>query len=161
RERYRQAREALDQIKRGATDRGLVVDVFDINGNLLPEVPNEPKAERTDLARAVSEVLARSRSKPLAGVIVLTDGPDNSGRPDFRDLDDSPVPAFAAGFPQELDVTILDLAVKKPQAPQRVMVNNDVSVDVPVTKTGPATKAVVSLKRGGEVVASQEIDFPA
>lgn len=161
RERYRQAREALDQIKKWATDRGLVVDVFDINGNLLPEVANEPKAERTDLARAVSEVLARSRSKPLAGVIVLSDGADNSGRTDFRDLNDSPVPVFAAGFPQELDATILDLAVKKPQAPQRAMVNNDVSVGVPVTKTGPATKAVVSLKRGGEVVASREIDFSA
>jgi hypothetical protein len=160
-ERYHQAREALDQIKRGATDRGLVVDVFDINGNPLAEIPNEPKAERTDLARAVSEVLARSRSKPLAGIIILSDGADNSGRTDFRDLNDSPVPVFAAGFPQELDATILDLAVKKPQAPQRVMVNNDVTVEVPVTKTGPATRAVVSLKRGSEVISSQEIDFPA
>jgi hypothetical protein len=160
-ERYRQAREALDQIRKGAINRGLVADVFDINGNPLAEIPNEPKAERTDLARAVSEVLARSRSKPLAGIILLSDGADNSGRTDFRDLNDSPVPVFAAGFPQELDATVLDLAVKKPQAPQRVMVNNDVSVDVPVTKTGPATKAVVSLKRGAEVVASQEIDFPA
>jgi hypothetical protein len=160
-ERYRQARAALDQIRKGATDRGLVVDVFDINGNPLADVPNDPKAERTDLARAVSEVLARSRSKPLSGVIILSDGADNSGRTDFRDLNDSPVPVFAAGFPQELDTTILDLAVRKPQAPLRVMVNNDVSVDVPVTKTGPGTKAVVSLKRGSEVVASQEIDFPA
>jgi hypothetical protein len=160
-ERYRQAREALEQIKKGSTDRGLVVDVFDINGNLLAEVPNEPKAERTDLARAVSEVLARSRSKPLSGVIILSDGADNSGRTDFRDLNDSPVPVFAAGFLQELDTTMLDLAVRKLQAPQRVMVNNDLSVDVPVTKTGPATKAVVSLKCGGEVVATQEIDFPA
>jgi hypothetical protein len=160
-ERYRQAREAVDRIKQGATDRGLVVDVFDINGNPLPDVPPEPKTERTDLARAVSEVLARSRSKPLSGIIVLSDGADNSGRPDFRDLNDSPVPVFAAGFPQELDATVLDLAVKKPQTPQRVMVNNDVCVDVPVTKTGPATKVVVSLKRGTDVVTSREIDFPA
>ena len=160
-ERYRQARETIDQIRKGAIDRGLVVDVFDINGHPLTEVPTEPKAERTDLARAVSEVLGRSRSKPLAGVVLLSDGADNSGRTDFRDLNDSPVPVFAAGFPQELDATVLDLAVRKPQAPPRVMVNNDVSVDVPVTRTGPATKAVVSLRRGGEVVASQEIDLPA
>ena len=160
-ERYRQARDALDRIRKDAIDRGLVVDVFDINGNPLTEVPAEPKAERTDLARAVSEVLSRSRSKPLAGIILLSDGADNSGRTDFRDLNDSPVPVFAAGFPQELDATVLDLAVHKPQAPPRVMVNNDVRVDVPITKTGPATKAVVSLKRGNEVVASQEIDLPA
>src|SRR3954468_23758132 len=31
-ERYRQARETLAQIRMGATDRGLVVDVFDVNG---------------------------------------------------------------------------------------------------------------------------------
>jgi len=160
-ERYRQAREALDQIRKGATERGLAVDIFDINGNPLAEVPNEPTVDRTDLARAVSEVLARSRSKPLAGIILLSDGADNSGRTDVRDLNDSPVSVFAAGFPKELEASVLDLAVKKPQAPQRVMVNNNVSVEVPVTKTGPATKAVVSLRRGSEVVASQEIDFPA
>jgi hypothetical protein len=160
-ERYREVREAFDAIKKAAESRGLVVDLFDINGNPLAEVPATPTAERTDLERAVSEVLARSRSKPLAGVVLLSDGADNSGRTDFRDLNDSPVPIFAAGFPLEVDTSVLDLAVKKPQAPQRVMVNNDVNVDVPVTKTGPATKAVVSLKRSGEVVASKEIDFTA
>lgn len=160
-ERYRQAREAVGRIRQGAADRGLVVDLFDINGNPLPEVPGEPTADRTDLARAVSEVLARTRSRPMAGMIVLSDGADNSGRTDFRDLNDAPVPVFAAGFPQEPNATVLDLAVRKPQAPQRVLVNNDVRVDVPVVQTGPATKALVSLKRGEEVVAAQEIDFPA
>jgi hypothetical protein len=71
------------------------------------------------------------------------------------------VPVFAAGFRLEVITSVLDLAVKLPQAPQRAMVNNDVTVDVPVTKTGPATKAVVSLKRGSEVVASKEIEFAA
>ena len=42
---YGQSREAFDQIRKGATDRGLVVDVFDINGNPLADVPSEPKAE--------------------------------------------------------------------------------------------------------------------
>jgi hypothetical protein len=160
-ERYRQARETFDSIRKAAEIRGLSVDLFDINGNPLADVPATPTAERTDLARAVSEVLARSRSKPLAGVVLLSDGADNSGRTDFRDLNDSPVPIFTAGFPLEVDQSVLDLAVKKPQAPQRVMINNDLSVDIPVTKTGPATKAVVSLKRGSEVVTSKEIDLAA
>src|SRR5262249_20663882 len=117
-ERYRKAREAFDAIKKSAENRGLAVDLFDVNGNPIADVPNTPTAERTDLARAVSEALARSRSKPLAGVVVLSDGADNSGRTDFRDLNDSPVPIFAAGFPLEVDTSVLDLAVKKPQSPQ-------------------------------------------
>lgn len=160
-ERYRQAREAYERLKADAEARGLAVDLFDINGQPLAEVPAQPTAERTDLARAVSEVNGRTKSRPMSGIVLLSDGADNSGRTDFRDLADSPVPVFTAGFSRETDATVLDLAVKKPQAPQRVMVNNDVSVDVPVSKTGPATKAVVSLKRGSEVVASQEVEFPA
>src|SRR5205814_2160630 len=79
-----------------------------------------------------------------------------------RQLDlDAPVAVYAAEVPQELDDAILAVAARTPQAPPRVMVNNDVNVDVPVTITRPATKAVVSLKRGNEVVASQEIHFPA
>ncbi|HJT75695.1 MAG TPA: glutamine amidotransferase, partial [Gemmataceae bacterium] len=164
--RYAVARAALERLKQAlANDRSgkpLKVDLFDINGNPLADVPEQPTVERTDLARAVSESTSKLRSKPLAGMVVISDGMDNTGREAFRELADTPVPVHAVGFRPADDATGFDLAVKKVKAPERAMVNNEIKVEVLVSKAGsPATDATVVVKRGRDTFAEQKVAFAA
>ena len=119
--RFERAKGAVDRLRRsveGGSGPRVEVDVFDITGAPLSEKKAQANVERTDLARAVREVLARLRSRPLAGVVVISDGMDNTGRPDLRELADSPVPVHAVGFRADPKAGGLDLAVRS-AAPRR------------------------------------------
>jgi len=164
--RFQKARDTVEAIRTAAAAKfgsKLIIDRYDISGRLIDgELPTSPTAERTDLARAVREVASHSRSQPLAGVVLISDGMDNIGRSDFQDLTNLPVPVYTLGFPVVTDPATLDLAVRKPQAPTRAMVHNEVPISVPVVKVGAAAAAgKVVIRRGNEVVASQEVTFPA
>jgi hypothetical protein len=154
RSRYELATAALDRLRGAiAADRSgprLEVDLFDIAGApLTGTIPREPTLGRTDLAFALTETIARLRSRPLAGVALISDGMDNTGRTDLRELADAPVPIHAIGFRSEPDAGGLDLAVARVRAPERAMVHNEIKVDVTVTKAGgPATRATVVLGAG-------------
>ncbi|HMC64432.1 MAG TPA: glutamine amidotransferase, partial [Gemmataceae bacterium] len=113
-------------------------------------------------ARAVLETTARLRSKPLVAVVLVSDGMDNTGRQDFRELEALPVPVHTVGFPPDTAADSLDLAIKSVQAPERAMVHNEIKVECLVTKSGgPATNATVLIKRGRETLASQNVAFAA
>jgi uncharacterized membrane protein len=82
---------------------------------------------------------------------------DNTGRPNFHDWEDTSLPIHGLGF-RSGEMADLDLAVRKPQTPGRVLVHNEMRVEVPVVKTGkPSAEATVSIKRGREVLASQKL----
>jgi hypothetical protein len=157
--RYARAVDAVagltKELNARTKDGRLEVDLFDIAGAPLKELPKEPKADFTDLTRALRRTLAQSRSRPLAGLILLSDGVDTSGRPNFRDWEESGVAIHAIGFPRGID---FDLAVREPTAQKRVIVGNDMAIEVPVNKRGgAAVEATVSLKRGGEVLATKKV----
>jgi hypothetical protein len=149
-ERLRKTLEA----RRG--DARLEVDYFDIRGEASgKDLPAQPGVERTDLTLALTKTLAGLRSKPLAGVVLISDGVDTTGRQEFYALGDVPVPVFTVGYPADAGADNLDFAVRRVQAPERALVNNDVQVEVLVSKTGgPATGATVTLKRGTEAVGT-------
>src|SRR5206468_12498552 len=42
--------------------------------------------------RRSSDLASRLRSRPLAGVVLISDGVDNTGRPGFQDWEDAGVP---------------------------------------------------------------------
>ena len=90
-------REAIDADRSGPK---MEVDLFDVNGEAIAggKPPEAPAVERTDLARGVTEATSKERSKPLTGIVLVSDGMDNTGRADLRELADSPVPIFAVGF---------------------------------------------------------------
>jgi uncharacterized membrane protein len=164
--RYAVAREALDRLRKALdadrSGRLLTIDLFDINGTLLEKgvPPDQPTVERTDLARALEAAAARLRSKPLAGLVVISDGMDNTGRQAFKELADMPVPVYGLGFRPVDDAKGFDLAVKQVRAPERAMVNNEIKVEVVVSKSGtPATEATVEVKRGRESFAAQKVSF--
>jgi hypothetical protein len=161
--RYERAKQAIESLRAKLTARGgtgrLVVDVFDINGATLKEIPKEPAADFTDLTRALRQTMTRLRARPLAAVVLISDGVDNTGRPGFLDWEDTGVAIHTIGFPRS---TELDLAVREPQAQRRVIVHNETIVAVPVVKRGQAaTEATVSLRRGPEVLASKKVKLPS
>lgn len=163
--RFEVAKAAVERLRRAVeTERDgprVEVDVFDVSGAPLA-ADARPVVERTDLARAVKETIARLRSRPLAGLVLVSDGNDNTGRPDLRELADAPVPVHAVGLRDDSQAGGLDLAVRTVRAPSRAMVHNRIKVDVTVVKTGgPATRADLSIKRGRESFASQTVTLPA
>lgn len=163
--RYGRAKAAIERITKevtGGDGPRLAVDLFDINGVPLKDgMPEKPTADRTDLGKALTEAARQLRSRPVVGYVVVSDGMDNTGRPNFRDWEDTAVPIHGVGFraPESGD---LDLAVRKPQVPERVMVHNELRVEVPVSKTGgAAANATVTLKRGKETLASNKVALKA
>jgi hypothetical protein len=163
--RYARAVAAVSKLKKDLEGGGgpvLAVDLFDINGALLNDgPPPTPAVGRTDLGKAIREATRQLRSRAVAGVVVVSDGMDNTGRPSFRDWEDTSVPIHGLGF-RAGETGDLDLAVRKPQVPDRVLVHNEMRIEVPVSKSGrPAAEATVSLKRGREVLASQKVTFAA
>jgi uncharacterized membrane protein len=163
--RYSRAVEAAGRLQKAwAEDRNgprLNVEFFDITGNRFGEnkLPAEPTADATDLTRALRQTMTRLRSKPLAAVVLISDGVDNSGRPNFLDWEETSVPIHTVGFPRSVT---LDLAVREPQVPRRVLVHNELRVEVPVAKVGgPATEATVTLRRGRDELATKKVKLPA
>jgi uncharacterized membrane protein len=163
--RYSRARVAVEQLtkalERERKGSRLVVDLFDITGTPLKDgLPEQPTAERTDLGEALRKAALQLRSRPVAGLVLVSDGMDNTGRPNFHDWEDTSLPVHDLGFPAG-ESGDLDLIVRKPQAPGRVLVHNEMRVEVPVSKTGKAAaEATVSIKRGREVLASQKVTLP-
>jgi len=167
--RYARALDAVTALRQavqapGAADSSsrVEVDLFDVNGApVAADPPPEPRAERTDLVRAVSQAAARLRSKPLVGVVLVTDGMDNTGRGDLLALADSPAPIYALGFQEDPEAARLDLAVEGVQAPERAIVHNDIKATVLIQKSaGPAIEARVTVRRGIDEMASEEISLP-
>jgi uncharacterized membrane protein len=165
--RYALAREAVERLHAALeADRTmpLIVELADINGQAIKrdEIPKQPTVERTDLARAVMETVARLRSRPLTGLVLISDGMDNTGRQDMRELTGVPVPIYGVGFRPDPGAAELDLALKNVRAPEQVIVNNQIKVEVQVAKTGgPATNATVAIKLGTETYATQKVSFGA
>jgi hypothetical protein len=168
--RYARATEALQRLRKAleATQGGgsLEVDVFDITGAPLDKnkLPEEPTVERTDLTLALSKTSSGLRFKRLNGVVLISDGMDNTDRQDFREFGRAfGAPIYTAGFGEHLSPADLDLALKPVrQPPERVMLNNDIKVEVLVTKKGaPRTEATVVIKRGlDERITEQKIALP-
>lgn len=160
--RYARARTAVERLREALSKQPgsrLTVDLFDITGVPIPAFPDKPTADRTDLERALKQTRKHTRSRPLRGVVLVSDGMDNTGRTSFRDLEDTRIPVHTLGFP-ETERGDLDLALRKPQVPERVLVHNEMRVEVPVSKTGKgATEATVAIKRGQEVLASKTVSF--
>jgi uncharacterized membrane protein len=155
RSRYARATEAVDGLRKALHAKKLVVGVYDIDGRPLKEgaIPDRPTAPRTDLAQALSAAADDMSAKRLNGVVLLSDGMDNSGRQDFAEFAQKfGVPIYTVGFEDTRRLGDLDLAVKPlRQPPERVMVNNEVKIDLLVSKTGgPRTEATVVIKRGLE-----------
>jgi hypothetical protein len=116
----------------------------------------------TALGDALREVLNRKRGQPLAGVVLVTDGANNSGsapREIAGLLRQEGVPLFVYG----VGITSpRDLIVANLFAPETTFVKEEVSMTVRVRSQGlSGQSAELVLKLGGETVATQKIEFAA
>ncbi|HVR28099.1 MAG TPA: glutamine amidotransferase [Thermoanaerobaculia bacterium] len=100
---------------------------------------------------------------PLAGLVVLTDGADNSGEP-FEDavleLKSRGVPVYAVGLGSERFDR--DIQLSRVEAPRRVLRGSSLMVEVTLEQTGYAGEVVdLEVMDDGRIVSSEKVRFPA
>jgi len=146
--RERQLRSLLESaaptFRQLGAERVLVWLGFDASAYELPVsketgTPSlaEPTGRRTDLNRAIEQALRKSAARPLAGVVVFSDGRavEPPARSLLRRLEAEKVPVFtvALGSPTSLP----DLSVRRVEAPRTGFVKDSVPVQVELERSGP------------------------
>ncbi|HXG46715.1 MAG TPA: hypothetical protein VNO52_03755 [Methylomirabilota bacterium] len=112
----------------------------------------------TALGDAIREVLNRKRGQPLAGIVLVTDGANNSGSPPreaalLAAQERAPLYIHGVGITDPRDLIVQNLF-----APDVTFVKDEVPVTVRVRAQGLAgEEARIVLKLGGEVVARQTL----
>ena len=144
---------------------GGAYDLTVAEGEAIPDLA-EATGRRTDLNRALEQALKRAAARPLAGVVVLSDGRslEEPSRALVRRLEAERVPVFtvALGSAQGLP----DVGVRRVEAPRTAFVKDSVPVQVEVTRSGPAgvegEKAIVELvdESTGAVLDTREVVWP-
>lgn len=116
----------------------------------------------TALGDALREVVNRKRGQPLAGVVLVTDGANNSGSAP-REMagllrqEGLPLYVYGVGITSPRDVIVANLF-----APETTFVKDEVSMTVRVRAQGmTGENAELVLKLGGETVATQPLTFEA
>ncbi len=117
---------------------------------------------RTDLAAALNGVRSDLTGLPVAGVIVVTDGADNSGGDlgaSILGLKARRVPVYTVGVGEERFSR--DLSVTSVSAPPSVLAGSTVLVDAALGVRGAGgEKTTLTAEADGKIVASEEVTFP-
>lgn len=120
----------------------------------------EAKAQSTALGDAIRETLNRKRGQPLAGIVVVTDGVNNSGS--------QPLDAAAAARAEGVPVYVYGVGITSPRdiivqnlfAPDVTFVKDEVALTVRVRAQGlGGESAELQLKLSGRVMAAKTLTF--
>jgi len=128
----------------------------------LPALP-EASGDRTRLDGALQQALDRAAARPVAGIVVLSDGRSlpPPARATVRRLQSEAIPVFAVPLGSEIPGG--DLSLAKIESPRRVFVGDEVPVRVEVERIGAGTpNATVRLvdEASGEELASAPLGEP-
>lgn len=98
----------------------------------------EPSGLRTSLAQSLEQALQRAAARPIAGVVVLSDGRsiDEPSRNALRRLQAEHVPVFSA--PLGSDEPVGDLAIRSAEGPGIAFVDDMAPVRVEIDRLGDA-----------------------
>ena len=116
----------------------------------------------TDIGGALSHVVQDMAGLPLAGVLVISDGADNSQ----RDLTESLLPLRAAGVPVFAaavgsESVERDVQVSRVSLPPSVMKDATVMADVELRYSGYAGERVrVEVEDAGRLLTREEVELP-
>ena len=162
--RYAAARRWLESSTAGAMLRERFdVRLFDLAGRPIDGgLPEQPTAERTDLSRSLTSVAGRLRGRQAAGMVLISDGRDTTGRQDTLALSEFPLPVTTIGFrsPPASASSQVDIAIESVRAPDRVLVDNRVPVEVRVRKDGgPAVEVPLAIERAGRQLATRSVQL--
>ncbi|MEY2411005.1 MAG: hypothetical protein QOF48_3675 [Verrucomicrobiota bacterium] len=137
-----------------AKDGAVSVDQFDWVDRLGATAPT------TAIGDGIREVLNRKRGQPLAGIVLVTDGVNNSGSQP-RDAaalarqENVPLFIYGVGITSPRDIIIQNLF-----APDVTFVKDEVPVTVRVRAQGlSGESAELQLKLGDQTVATRTINF--
>lgn len=136
-------------------------------GSALHSGFSEEGRSRTRILNALEEVAGLGAGRPLAGIVVVTDGADNgvleeAHRAGGERLDEVRTRLSELGTPVfALDTTggdLRDVALSDVRVDGFAFVRNSVEVDVEVSQHGyPALNLPVILEREGQVVTTQQV----
>lgn len=116
----------------------------------LPVELGDPAGRRTAIGRAIDAALRRAAARPLAGVVLISDGRsiDEPGRAAMRRLQAEKVPVFSVALGSAEPVR--DIGIRTVEAPKVAFVNDLVPVAVELETIGEAS--------GGECGTIQLVD---
>ena len=139
--------DASAQLDRLAAERNLLHLGFDAAAFELPVASDakpgelavelgEPTGRRTLLAQSLEQTLRRVAARPVAGVVLLTDGrsPDQPGRSLLREFQGRRIPVFPVplGNAQSLP----DLAITRAEAPAAAFMGDKLPITVEIESLG-------------------------
>jgi hypothetical protein len=114
----------------------------------------------TAMGDAMHEVLNRKRGQPIAGVVLVTDGANNSGTPPLESAgllrqEGVPVYVYGVGITQPRDIIVGNMF-----APEITFSKDEVPITVRVRGQGlKGESAELVLKMGNQTVATKSIAF--
>jgi len=102
-----------------------------------------PTGRRTTLGAAIDQALARVAARPVAALVILSDGrsSDEASKPALKRLQSEQIPilALALGSPEP----VVDLAIASAEAPSLAFVNDTIPVQVEIDRLGGGADAPV------------------
>jgi uncharacterized membrane protein len=135
----------------GALSARHEVEWFDLEGTLAPaQLELTPEGAASDLAAALERV-QKSPGKPLAGILLFSDGADTEGR--SVAAGETPVNTVLVA-----DAAFQDVAIHALRADEFAFVHNTMHVDVALSAHGFSGRvAVLTLRRNDALVATREV----
>lgn len=96
----------------------------------------EPQGRRTRIAQSIEQMLRRVSAKPVAGIVLLSDGrsSDRVGRATLRQLESRQIPVFP--LPLGGESSLADLAIRRVDAPTAAFAGDIVPISVEVEALG-------------------------
>lgn len=141
------------------------VHLYDIAGSpLTAGFAAEPAAEQTDLVRPLRDVANHFMGRHAAGVVIISDGRDTTGRDNVMAMREYPLPIYAIGYAPRPPgaAAAADLAIISLDAPQRALVHNQVPVRLLITSTADRTiDTHVQIERADQVIHTQPLRIEA
>ena len=117
---------------------------------------------RTDLANALNSTREELAGLPLSGVIVMTDGADNSGGDlgaSLLALRARRIPVYAIGVGEERFAR--DIAVERVTAPPTILAGASTILEAVISLRGvKGEKTTVTVEANGRIVATEETTLP-
>ncbi len=117
----------------------------------------------TRLADGIESARHELESVPLSGLVVLSDGADNSRTPfanELLQLRARSVPVFTVGLGAEQFTR--DVEIERVETPRSVLDNSTLVADVLVRQHGYGGRTVpLTVEDGGRVIAQTEVTLPA
>ncbi len=117
----------------------------------------------TDLAQALDAARLELAGVPLSGLVLVTDGADNSESAlteTLLSLQAASLPVYVIGVGQERFAR--DIQLSRVETPRRVLKGSALVVDLVIEQTGYRRQTVtVNVEDDGRIIASQNVRLPA